>query len=51
MAEVKTNCKLYDKEKKICKGLNKLYCEKEDKCSFYKPRGKENEQRTTGKQS
>jgi len=33
--EIKTDCILYNAEKKDCKGLNCLYCGKEE-CGFYK---------------
>lgn len=36
-AAVKTDCIQYRPGKKDCKALNKLYCETECRCSFYKP--------------
>lgn len=36
----KTDCLLYDKEKRCCKGLKDLYCAKGKQCAFYK-NGKE----------
>lgn len=37
MAEVKTDCILYDAESsRGCKGLNRLYCAEDDQCAFYK---------------
>lgn len=38
MGEVKKDCILYDKGRKTCRGLNKLWCEREEQpCSFYRP--------------
>lgn len=37
MGEVKKDCILYDKVKKTCRGLERLYCAREEKpCAFYK---------------
>ena len=35
-AAVKTDCIQYRPGKKECKALNKLYCETECRCPFYK---------------
>lgn len=32
----KTDCLLYDHERNTCHGLNALFCEKGQKCAFYK---------------
>lgn len=32
---IKKDCILYDEEKKVCRALTALYCQKE-KCGFYK---------------
>lgn len=37
--EVKKDCNNYDEIKNECKGLDELYCKKEN-CSFYKNRDK-----------
>lgn len=34
--EVMTDCFAYDKNRRECKALNELYCEKEGQCNFYK---------------
>ena len=37
--EPKKDCKFYDKKRRDCKALKMAYCQLEEKCSFYKPKG------------
>lgn len=39
--EVQTDCLLYNREQKACKGLDRLYC-KHEKCGFFKLKTDEN---------
>lgn len=42
MREVNEDCFAYDKDKKVCKALDCLYCKKEE-CKFYKKKVKKNQ--------
>lgn len=39
----RTNCRIYDRERRDCYGLTGLWCEWEN-CKFYKPKGGADEQ-------
>lgn len=44
---IKTNCQMYNEDKKNCAGLNKLYCKFEE-CKFYKKNKKKGQKNESG---